>query len=345
MTRVGLLWRSEWDRPVEGRSIVESCKLRGVFRAFQALGVTAEPVIYSDDRVEVVRDQLLRLDGVLVWVNPVEQGRDRSKLDPLLREVVDAGVWVSAHPDVISRMATKQVLVETRQMSWGTDTKVHRTAEELRRDLPARLAVRSALVLKQQRGMGGNGVWKVESGDPSVDGDTMLRVQHAARGSVPEQLSLDEFVTRCAPYFVGDGSLVEQPYQERLREGLLRVYLTHDQVVGFAHQYAQGLMPPADVPRASPAKVFELPSAPAFGGLRGRMESEWVPQMQGILNLHTHSLPVIWDADFLYGPKTSSGHDTYVLCEVNASSTFAFPEHAMPAVARAAIQRIQERTI
>ena len=345
MTRVGLLWRSEWDRPVEGRSIIESCKLRGVFRAFQALGVTAEPVIYSDDRVEVVRDQLLRLDGVLVWVNPVEQGRDRSKLDPLLREVADTGVWASAHPDVISRMATKQVLVETRQMSWGTDTKLHRTAEELRRNLPARLAERSPLVLKQQRGMGGSGVWKVELDDPSSGGDLMLRVQHAARGSLPERLSLDEFVTRCAPYFVGDGSLVEQTYQERLGEGLIRVYMTHDHVVGFAHQYPQGLMPPADVPRASPSKVFELPSAPAYGDLRGRMESEWVPQMQGILNLDTHSLPVIWDADFLYGPKTSSGHDTYALCEINASSTFAFPEHAMPAVAQAAIQRIQERDL
>jgi hypothetical protein len=63
----------------------------------------------------------------------------------------------------------------------------------------------------------------------------------------------------------------------------------------------------------------------------------------GILGIDTHALPVIWDADFLYGAKSSSGHDTYVLCEINASSTFAFPEHAMPTVARAAIQRIRER--
>jgi hypothetical protein len=66
-----------------------------------------------------VRDQLLGLDGVLVWVNPIEQGLNRSKLDALLREVADAGVWVSAHPDVILKMATKQVLVDTKQMSWG----------------------------------------------------------------------------------------------------------------------------------------------------------------------------------------------------------------------------------
>jgi hypothetical protein len=74
------------------------------------------------------------------------------------------------------------------------------------------------------------------------------------------------------------------------------------------------------------------------------VESEWVPGLQEILGLERYSLPVIWDADFLYGPKTPSGDDTYLLCEINASSTFAFPEHAMPTVARAAISRIGERS-
>jgi len=31
------------------------------------------------------------------------------------------------------------------------------------------------------------------------------------------------------------------------------------------------------------------------------------------------------------------------LCEINASSTFAFPDHAMPMVAEAALARITER--
>ena len=35
------------------------------------------------------------------------------------------------------------------------------------------------------------------------------------------------------------------------------------------------------------------------------------------------SLPIIWDADFLYGPCDRAGTDTYVLCEINASSCFA----------------------
>ena len=228
MPEVGLLWRAEWDPPEGHGSIIESCKLREMFRSFAAMGVPAQPVVYSDDTAEAVRDQLLSLDGVLVWVNPIEQGLDRTKLDAVLREVADAGVWVSAHPDVILKMATKQVLVDTRQMSWGTDTRLYRSAAELRADLPSRIAKQAPLVLKQNRGMGGNGVWKVE---PDASGNvTTLRVQHAMRDSVPESLSLDEFVARCEPYFAGNGLMVAQPYQARLAEGLIRVYMTHDQV-------------------------------------------------------------------------------------------------------------------
>jgi hypothetical protein len=337
--RIGLLWRAEWDPPpLSDVSVVETCKLRDVFAAFASLGIDAEPVIYSDASADAVRDQLLEMDGVLVWVNPIEQGLDRSKLDSLLRDVAGAGVWVSAHPDVILTMATKKVLVDTSQMSWGTDTRLYLSSNELREQLPSRLADGRAKVLKQQRGMGGHGVWKVEL-DGAGD-DPWLLVRQATRGAPSERLPLSAFAARCEPYFASGSSMVEQPFQERISEGMIRVYLTHETVVGFAHQYPAGLRPES-AGEPPPGKVFELPTAPAYGELRELMESTWVPEMQALLDLDTHALPVIWDADFLYGPKTASGNDTFVLCEINASSTFAFPEHAMPSVARAAVDRIR----
>jgi hypothetical protein len=330
--RVGLLWRREWDPPA-----ADPPKLHGVFAAFAELGVEAERVVYSDDAVGAVRDQLLGLDGVLVWVNPLEQGLDRSRLDPLLREVADAGVFVSARADVILRMGTKEVLVDTQAMSWGTNTHAYRSFDAFRREFPARLAKREPLVLKQHRGMGGSGVWKVE---PAGAGAVV--VQHASGGAAPEQTTLDEFVDRCEPYFAGTGLLVEQPYQERLGEGMIRAYLTHDRAVGFTHQYPRGLLPP-DAERRPSSKVFKPPGTPKYEGLRERLEREWVPEMQRILAIDTHELPVIWDADFLYGPKDENGNDTFVLCEINVCSTFAFPEFAMPGVARAAVERIRDR--
>ena len=53
--RVGLLWRAEWDPVGRARAIADTCKLRGVFAAFAALGVEAEPVVYSDEAVDAVR--------------------------------------------------------------------------------------------------------------------------------------------------------------------------------------------------------------------------------------------------------------------------------------------------
>jgi hypothetical protein len=118
--------------------------------------------------------------------------------------------------------------------------------------------------------------------------------------------------------------MVEQPFQPRLGEGMLRAYLTHDRVVGFTHQYPRGLMPPGADDRPT-TKRFEPAAEPSYRELRARLESEWVPEFQETLGIETHSLPVIWDADLLYGPKTPSGNDTYVLCEINVCSTFASP--------------------
>jgi hypothetical protein len=336
--RVGLLWRNEWDPPKGAARVVETCRLRGVFEAFRSLGVVAEPVIYADEWIAEVRGQLLALDGLLVWVNPIEQGLDRSKLDPLLREVSEAGVWVSAHPDVIMRMATKRVLFDTQGLSWGTGTRIYHSSADLREGL-ALLDDAAARVLKQQRGMGGQGVWKVER-HPRDEGS--FRVQEAIRGAESVCLSLEAFVARCEPYFERGGMMVDQPFQERIGEGMIRAYLTHDSVVGFAHQYPAGLRPES-AGEPPPGKRFEAATAPAYTRLRQSLESEWVPQMQQLLGVATPQLPVIWDADFLYGAKTAGGDDTYVLCEINASSTFAFPEHAMPIVAETALDRIDSR--
>ena len=100
-------------------------------------------------------DSFYRLvDGVLVWVNPIQDGRDRSVLDTILREAAAAGVFVSGHPDVIARLGTKEVLHTTRDIGWGCDTRLYRSAGEMRQELPARLSG-GARVLKQLRGHSG----------------------------------------------------------------------------------------------------------------------------------------------------------------------------------------------
>lgn len=323
-------------------------RLAPLSRELARLDAIVEPVVYADDHIGEVRDQLLRLDGVLVWVNPVQDGADRSRLDALLREVAGQGVWVSAHPEVILQMGTKEVLHTTRSLGWGSDTALYRSQRDFAQRFPARLGARRVLVLKQGRGTAGAGVWKVELADPSDDHqpaalDAVVRVQHAqTRDTTTEELALGEFLQRCRGYFSWSGLLVDQPFQERLADGLTRAYLVHDQVVGFCHQWPAGLLGPGVSADGQPgAHVMEDPEAPAYQLLRKSLESEWIPQMRSLLGLDAAALPVIWDADFLYGPETDTGADSYVLCEVNVSCVWPYPEQAAASIAHAALDRIR----
>lgn len=156
--RKALLWRGD---VVERSAALETSRFKPVFATLASAGIDAKPVVYEDDVTDAVRTELKTVDGVLVWVNPLHEGRNRARLDALLREVAEHGVWVSAHPDVILKMGTKEVLYKTRAMGWGSDTALYRTAEAMRAELPTRLTV-GPRVIKRNRGNGGQGVWKVE---------------------------------------------------------------------------------------------------------------------------------------------------------------------------------------
>jgi len=82
------------------------------------------------------------------------------------------------------------------------------------------------------------------------------------------------------------------------------------------------------------------PEAAPFQGLRRLMESKWTPHLMETLEIDEAALPVIWDADFLYGPRDQNGADSYVLCEINASSCFAIPDEAPAAIARTVRDRL-----
>ena len=128
--RVALVFRG--TREAREKAASQSSRLSPMSAAMGGAGLAPESVVYLDEVVDDVRRQLLEVDGVLVWVDPTTPDGDRSKLDPLLREVASRGIWVSAHPDVILKMGTKEVLVATKSLGWGSDCHLYRTAAELR---------------------------------------------------------------------------------------------------------------------------------------------------------------------------------------------------------------------
>lgn len=341
--RIGILWRADRGDP----SAASNRLFEPLARGFAKLGVTAVPVLYADDAIAEVRSEVLDLGGVLVWVDPIANGRNRAQLDALLREVSARGVWVSAHPDVIVKMGTKEVLHRTRALGWGTDTRLYATADEFRGELPRVLGSAGARVLKQNRGNGGIGVFRVElvCAEPQPGPESIVRVQHAQRRSAREELRLGEFMERCDSFFADGGRIIDQPLVARHADGMVRGYVVCDRVAGFGHQYVTALMdPPAGelAPPLPEPRLYHGPGRPEFQALRRRLESEWIPQMQALLDIDAASLPALWDADFLLGPKTASGDDTYVLCEINASSVFPYPVEAVEPLVRAAASHVRE---
>jgi hypothetical protein len=337
ISKVAVVWRG--DREARKAATTHNNRFHCVFEELIAIGIHAEPAVYDEEFAEDVRAQLLTMDGVLVWVDPLHEGKTRATLDSLLRDISARGPWVSAHPDVILKMGVKEVLHRTKHLGWGTDTHLYRSAEAFREEFSARLRATGPRVLKQNRGNGGQGVWKVELIDPLPSGETAVRVLHARRGSAPEELALPDFMTRCEEYFTLNGCIVDQPFLSRLPDGMIRCYMGADKVVGFGHQFIRALIPPPpEGPNSEAAqpgpRMMHPASAEQFQAIRTQMEIAWTPQMMATLDIDAGSLPIIWDADFLYGPRTASGEDTYVLCEINVSSVFAIPEQAPAEIAR-----------
>ncbi len=352
--RIAILYPGDYE--ARRNATAESGRFANLFAAFAAKGIPVEPAVYHDEYCAEVREQLMRVDGVLVWVNPIEGGRDRSILDAMLREVAAAGPFVSAHPDIILKLGTKEVLYRTRNLGWGCDTHLYASSEQMAQELPVRLAGGKARVLKQYRGYGGLGVWKVQlpmrtSANPeraavAPHPESMVRVRHALRGCNEEEIALGEFFERCEAYFSTSGGMIDQAYQERLPEGMIRCYLVHDTAAGFGHQAVNALFPappgapPTDAPQPGP-RLYHPPTKPEFQALRHKLEREWVPAVQQQFQIDPESLPILWDCDFLLGPKGEYGEDTYVLCEINASSVAPYPESAVPQIVDATALQLQ----
>ena len=142
--KVAVLWRG--DSQARRNATPGNNRFHRIFEELAALGIHAEPAVYADDIACEVREQLLKVDGVLVWVDPIHQGQTRTVLDAMLRDVASRGPWVSAHPDVILKTGVKEVVLHrTKHLGWGTDTHLYRTARKISEQYNTRARARGAM--------------------------------------------------------------------------------------------------------------------------------------------------------------------------------------------------------
>ncbi len=140
--------------------------------------------------------------------------------------------------------------------------------------------------------------------------------------------------------------MIDQAYQPRLPEGMIRCYLVRDRVEGFGHQGINALcpsppgMPASSAPQPSP-RIYHPPTLPQFQALKHKLEVDWLPEARRVLGLDAEELPMLWDCDFLLGPRDDVGRDTYVLCEVNVSSVAPFPDSVVQPLVLATLARVR----
>lgn len=301
---------------------------------------TVRTLTYHDDVRDALRAEARGCDAVLVWINPIEPRLNRAALDEFLRELAAAGVLVSAHPDAILKIGTKDVLVATQALSWSADARAYRSAPEFQEQFPARVRRDGIRVLKQYRGNGGQGVWKVfvDSGDKFV-------VQSATRGAPAIHLSeaalFDFFQTEV---FANRSHLVDQQWVPTLNRGMIRAYLCGTKVAGFGYQEINALYPVApadDSLRAQPSpRHYYTEQCFLFARLRERLEREWLPAFQAHLQMTDVEFPLLWDADFFLADPPRE----FLLCEINASCVSPFPPSAVPHLIAELKQRLASRT-
>jgi hypothetical protein len=287
--------------------------------------------------------QLSALDGVLVWHNPIEDGRNRNKLDQMLRLVAGQGVLVSAHPDVILKLGTKDVLHQTRHLDFGSAVERVDSLTQLREELPARLAI-SPRVLKQHRGHSGIGVYRIEH-----HSDDLLMVQHAKRDEPIELLTIAQLLDKFTPYFANQGHMIDQPWQASLNQGMVRAYLVGNQVAGFGHQAINALYRGAD-------QITPVAPGPRLYHKR-RLEDQWLSELCSATDCREQQLPMLWDIDFFIDAGTAGNkpqgiesnttatpiEHRYILCEINVSSVSPFPESALAPMVAATITALRSR--
>jgi hypothetical protein len=169
----------------------------------------------------------------------------------------------------------------------------------------------------------------------------MVRVLDATK-EISEEMLLDEFLERCAEYFE-DGCVIDQAFQVRLSEGVVRCYMAGDRCAGFGHQKVRALVDAPAARAAAGPRLYTSNADPRFQRLRRLMEDEWIPQMMSLLDMPRADLPIIWDADFMLGPTGADGTDSYVLGEINVSSVFPIPDEAPAEIARRVAHRLRSK--
>lgn len=136
--------------------------------------------------------------------------------------------------------------------------------------------------------------------------------------------------------------MIDQAWQPRLADGMVRAYLVEDRVTGFGHQAVNALYPAsAGEPAPQPGpRLYHGPDKPEFQALKRSLESQWIELLRQRVGVTRERLPLLWDCDFMFGERAADEAERYVLCEINVSSVSPFPPSSIEPLVSATRARL-----
>jgi len=326
-----------FGEPGSAKSALTEEKYKKLAAHFNERGFDVNSVVYHDSIAENLVKQLSRYKAILVWVNPVEQGHNRKALDAMLIDLAAQGCFISAHPDTILRMGTKEILYKVRDTEFGGDIKLYHSFEDFKEKFFSSKELTGIRILKPYRGNGGNGVFKI---DASNYINNKIGVTHAKNGDEERVLTIDDFFEEFKSSFAKNDMLIDQQWNQNIINGMVRCYLTGTKVTGFGYQEVNALYP-----KKSPGQRYYFSNdCGLFRDLKVIMETNWLSRLLEITGVKNEMLPVIWDADFFINKVNSENtREKYSLCEINASSVSPFPESSIPYIVEEVRKRLSIR--
>jgi hypothetical protein len=328
-----------FGEPGSARNALTEEKYKKLSAHFIEEGFEIDSVLYHDTIAGKLAKELSKYNAILVWVNPIEQQNDRKILDALLMKLSVQGCFVSAHPDTILKMGTKEVLYRIRKTEFGGDTKLYHSFDDFKeRFLEEHPGIR---ILKQYRGNGGDGVFKINTTELN---NNRITITHAKNGDEEKPVSIDDFFKMFESYFSTNSMLIDQQWNPNIVNGMVRCYLSGSKVTGFGYQEINALYPITEknpVFKKSSQRFYFSEDCGLFSDLRNIMEKNWVQKLQELTGVSNEMLPVIWDADFFINNiNTQNTNEKYSLCEINVSCVSPFPESSIPYIAEEVKKRI-----
>lgn len=327
-----------FGEPGSTRNALTEEKYKKLAANFIENGFEVDSVLYHDSISGKLAKDLLKYNAILVWVNPIEQHGDRKILDALLAQLSSQGCFVSAHPGTILKIGTKEILYKVKDTEFGGNVNLYNSFEEFKKHFLKE--VTGIRILKQYRGNGGDGVYKVDATNLK---NNKVIVTHAKNGNEEMPMTIDDFFLQFESYFNDGSLLIDQKWNPNIINGMVRCYLSGSRVAGFGYQEINALYPIINGIYKKPGQRFYYTEdCGLFKDLKEVMEKNWVTQLLKLTGLSNEELPVIWDADFFINKVNSeNATEKYSLCEINASCVSPFPESSIPHIVKAVKEKIK----